>query len=370
MTLRILFALPGLHRVDRGAEIAVMSVASELARGGDEVTLIGSGQPREGTPYRFVHAGAVSRKHFERLPHLPAFRNDTAYEEATFSLGLLRRFRPRDFDVTVACSFPFVQWALRRPAPGGRPAHVFVTQNGDWPVRANNSEYRFFGCDGIVCINPDYYEHARGRWPAALIPNGVAVDRFAPGPGERARFGLPEGKPLVLMVSALIASKRVADGIRAVAELPDAHLVCAGDGPERAAIDELAAKLLPGRFTRLTATAPDMPLLYRSCDAFMHLSLDEPFGNVYVEALACGLPVVSHDSARTRWIVGDDQFLCDSTTSPALAAAVTRALTAKDSGVSDRQLRAQRFAWSNVAAQYRTFLQDVIDRRRGLTRSA
>lgn len=369
MTLRVLFALPGLHRVDRGAEVAVMSVASELARAGDQVTLIGAGQPRAGTPYKFVHAGAVSRKRFERLPSLPAFRNDTAYEEATFATQLLRRYRPRDFDVTVACSFPFVHWALRRPAPGGRPAHVFVTQNGDWPVRANNSEYRFFGCDGLVCINPDYYEAARDRWHSALIPNGVAVDRFAPGPGERARFGLPDGLPLVLMVSALIESKRVAEGIRAVAELPDAHLVCAGDGPERAAIDALAAQLLPGRFTRLTATAADMPLLYRSCDAFLHLSLDEPFGNVYVEALACGLPVVAHDSARTRWIVGEDQFLCDSKSTPVLAAAVSRALAAKDTGVAARQARARQFAWPNVAAQYRAFLQDVVERRRAPSQS-
>ena len=366
MSLRILFALPGLHRVDRGAEIALMSVAGELARTGDEVTLIGAGQPREGTPYRFIHAGAVPRARFERMPGLPALRNDTAYEEASFVPGLLRHYDPRAYDVTVACSFPFVHWALRRPAPGGRPAHVFVTQNGDWPVRDNRSEYRFFACDGLVCINPDYYEAGRQRWPAALIPNGVDVTRFTPGPGDRARFGLPaDGRPLVLMVSAMIESKRVADGIRAVAELPDVLLVCAGDGPGRDAIDALAASLLPGRFTRLTTTAAEMPLLYRSCDAFMHLSLDESFGNVFVEALACGLPVVAHDNARTRWIVGDDQYLSDTTSRAALSAQIARALAAGGAGAQLCQARAQQFAWSAIAARYRSFFHEVIDRRRG-----
>ena len=45
--MRILFALPGLHRHDRGAEVAFIAIARELARAGHAVTLIGSGpRPR------------------------------------------------------------------------------------------------------------------------------------------------------------------------------------------------------------------------------------------------------------------------------------------------------------------------------------
>ena len=363
--MRILFALPGLHRFERGAETAFIALASELAQGGDAVTLIGAGEPRAGTPYRFLHAGALRRERFEQMPRVPILRSDTAYEEATFVPGLLRRYRPADYDVSVTCSFPFVHWALRRPALGKRPAHVFVTQNGDWPVTANASEFRFFACDGLVCTNPDYYENDRARGPAALIPNGVAVDRFAPGAAERARFGLPAGAPVVLMVSALIGSKRVAVGVRAVAAIPDAHLVCAGDGSERDAVDALAARLMPGRFTRMTVKSADMPLLYRSADAFLHLSLDEPFGNVFIEALACGLPIIGHDSPRTRWIVGDDQFLCATTDHDALVAAIKQGLGAKNVGGKERQERAQRFAWPVVAKQYRQFFEQVVARRNG-----
>lgn len=363
--MKILFALPGLHRFERGAEVAFISVASELARTGDEVTLIGAGAPRPGTPYRFLHAGALRRERFERWPKVPAFRGETAYEEASFVPGLLRRYRPGDYDLTVTCSFPFVHWALRRPVGRGhRPAHVFVTQNGDWPVTSDNAEFRFFACDGLVCTNPDYYENGRGRWPAALIPNGVAVDRFAPGAPRRERFGLPPAAPVVLMVSALIESKRVADGVRAVAAIPGAHLVCAGDGPQRDAVDALAAELLPGRFTRMTVNAGDMPELYRSADAFLHLSLDEPFGNVFVEALACGLPIIGQDTSRTRWIVGNDQFLCDTTEHPALVAAIRQALAAGDAAVPARTARAQRFAWPAIAGEYRDFFAATLARRR------
>lgn len=359
--MRVLFALPGFHRFERGAEIALLSLATELARAGDEVTVIGSGEPRAGTPYRFLHAGSVRREKLERLPRIPALRSETGWEEATFVPGLLRAYRPADHDVTITCSFPFTNWALRRPVFGGRrPPHVFVTQNGDWPAISNDSEYRTFGCEGLVCTNPDYLAHNRDRWNCALIPNGIDATRFTPGVAERARLGLSEQGPVVLMVSALIPTKRVAEGIRAVSLLPDAQLVVAGDGPEREAIDRLAGELLPGRFRRLTVAATEMPALYRSADVFLHLSKQESFGNVYIEALGCGVPVVGHDSERLRWIVGEDAVLLDTSDPAAVARALGEAIAARETLVPRGVARAANFSWPRVAAQYRDFLAGVI----------
>ena len=107
---------------------------------------------------------------------------------------------------------------------------------------------------------------------------------------------------IVLMVSALVDFKRVIAGVEAVGRLPEAHLVVAGDGPLREKVLQRANEVLPGRFTLLSAPASQMPDLYRSADVFLHMAFQEAFGNVYVEALACGLPVVGHDSARLRWI--------------------------------------------------------------------
>lgn len=360
--MRILFALPGFHRFERGAEIALLSLANELGRSGEEVTVIGSGQPRDGTPYRFLHAPSVRREKLERLPRVPALRSETGWEEATFLPGLLRAYRPADHDVTVTCSFPFTNWALRRPVlgRGTRPPHVFVTQNGDWPACSDDAEYRTFGCEGLVCTNPDYLDRNRDRWNCALIPNGIDATRFTPGAAERVRLGLPTDGPVVLMVSALIPTKRVADGVRAVSLIPGAQLVVAGDGPERDAVDKLAAELLPGRFRRLTFGAADMPALYRSADVFLHLSKEESFGNVYIEALGCGVPVVGHDSPRLRWIVGEDAVLLDTADPAAVAAALGQAIAARATLVPRGVTRAANFAWPRVAAQYREFLARVI----------
>lgn len=359
--MRLLFALPGFHRFDRGAEVALLAVADYCARAGDTVTVMGSGYERSAMPYRFCHVPAINRERFEHMPTMPVLRGDTAYEEASFAPGLARRFRPGDFDATITCAYPFTNWVLRRPSFGNkRPVHIFVTQNGDWPAITRSSEYRFFGCDGLVCTNPDYYERNKTRWNAALIPNGVDLARFSPGPAARDYFGLPQNGSIVLMVSALIESKRVADGIRAVATVPGAHLVVAGDGALRSETDALAATLLPGRFSRLTVTAPDMPALYRSADAFLHMSLLESFGNVFIEAMACGLPVIGHDTKRLRWIVGDSEPLVDTESLPAVSRAIADVLAMRNERPKTHDARAERFGWDRVGSDYRTFIGGLL----------
>jgi glycosyltransferase involved in cell wall biosynthesis len=242
--------------------------------------------------------------------------------------------------------------------------HVFVTQNDDWPSFAkrsgSKSEYRFFGCDGLVCINPDYFERNKDVWNCRLIPNGVDCDRFRPGAGRRAEFGIPEDRFIVLMVSALIPSKRVDVGIEAVSRIPDAHLVVAGDGPLRARIASVASAAMPGRFTRVSVSPDRMPILYQSADVFLHCSREEAFGNVFGEALACGLPIVAHDMPRVRWIVGDEEFLVDTNDPAAIAASLERARRSELDARLQRVARARRFSWDTIAEEYRQFFIDVL----------
>lgn len=359
--LRFLFALPGFHAEERGAEVALLSVADALARTGDTVTVVGTGPERDSTAYTYRRIGAINRRRFERFPSLPMLRSETAWEDATFAWNLRRAYRAGDFDVTVTCNFPFTHWVLRRSGGNGAaPAHLFVTQNGDWPAVSDAAEFRWFDCDGLVCTNPDFRDRNQARWRTALIPNGIDPARFEGVTGDRAAYGIPENAPVVLMVSAFIETKRVLDGMRAVAAIEGAHLVVAGDGPLRAAVDALAAEIMPGRFTRLTLQAAQMPGLYRCADAFLHMSLQESFGNVYVEAMAAGLPIVAHDSGRLRWIVGDRDTLCDTRDQAALTTTLRNAL-ARGRGAFDP--RARDFAWSVIAQRYRAFAAEVVAAR-------
>ena len=203
--MNILFALSGLHQHNRGAEQAFISIASELAKAGNFVTLIGSGRKREDSPYRFLRAGCIQREIFEKFPSLPTLRDECGYEELTFLPSFLWQYKPSEYDIVVNCSYPFTNWLIRRPVlRGTRPRHVFVTQNGDLAPRSRKSEFRFFDCDGLVCTNPDFFNRNKARWRSKLIPNGVDLNRFSPGPAQHETFGLPAGRTIVLMVSALI----------------------------------------------------------------------------------------------------------------------------------------------------------------------
>ena len=243
---------------------------------------------------------------------------------------------------------------------GRRARHVFVTQNGDHPARRTNSEYRLFGCDGLVCTNPEFYEFNKSTWRSALIPNGVDVNRFTPGPDARAEVGLPRDGKVVVMASALIPSKNVALAVQMVALLDGVTLAVAGDGPCRDEVDSLGRSLLGPRYLRTTLTTDKMPGFYRSGDVFLHLSREESFGNVYIEALACGTPVVAHDYGTTRWILGDSATLLDTSDPKATAQAIRRAL---DGPPPDKKAlhnaACERFSWPVITAEYAQFFREL-----------
>ena len=195
---------------------------------------------------------------------------------------------------------------------------------------------------------------------ANSIPNGVDCDRFRPGTAHPQQFGLPADRLIVLMVSALVPNKRVDIGIEAVSKIPDAHLVIAGDGPLRQAIDAAAARLLPGRFTRLLVKPAQMSALYQSANVFLHLCKDELFGNVFLEAMACGLPVVAHDVSRVRWIVGDQEFLIDTDDPTAVAREICIARDAACQNKDSRLERVAEFSWTRIGKLYEQFFEEVI----------
>jgi glycosyltransferase involved in cell wall biosynthesis len=214
-----------------------------------------------------------------------------------------------------------------------------------------------------VCTNPEFLERNEARWNSRLIPNGVDMTRFSMGAPRREDFGIPRGRPVVLMASALVPVKRVAAGIESISRIPDAHLVVAGDGNLRDEIDQLAARLLPGRFLRFTVKPEKMPDVYRSADVFLHLAEAESFGNVFIEAMACGLPVVGHDSARLRWIVGNNQFLTDTHDPQKVADAVRSALAAPATARAERVDRAAEFSLKSIGARYKAFFEALIAAR-------
>ena len=134
----------------------------------------------------------------------------------------------------------------------------------------------------------------------------------------------------------------------------------AGDGPLREEVDRLAAEVLPGRFLRATFPHQQMPGLYRCADVFLHTAIGESFGNVYIEALASGTPVVAHDDEVTRWILERHARLVDTTSEETLVEALRGAIDSGAEGAEERAaFAASRYAWSAIAERYADFFERV-----------
>lgn len=375
--IRIAAILPGLGRVERGAETAFLEIAKHLNSYADlDVQLFGSGHDvPSGLPIEVIES--TRREQFERLPKLPLFRTECHYEEFFWVRALRRsgKFDPTQFDVTLSCTYPWINWYLQR-AKQRNPAlvNLFTMQNGDWMCQSQSSEYRYFAADGLAAINPDYFERNSTYEQRRLIPNGTDPEIFFPRAELSDHLSAPlqiepaieTDRPIVLMVSALIDSKRVIEGVRSAARVENAYLLIAGDGPERERISQEANKLMPGRY-RLLGSVPreQMPALFRSADAFLHMSKTEPFGIVYLEAAASGLPIVTHDADTPRWILGDNAIFVNSDDPDAVADGLSRALqpdTGKSLGAAARARTIAEWTWKAQAGRYRDFIHDLLPR--------
>lgn len=353
----LVMALPGLHRVRRGAETAMEIFAREVARlPGWEVTVFGGGPPIEGRAYAYEQVESPPVEHYSRRRSLPLFRNSFQWEEFSFANGLRKALKGRRFDVSLGCSWPWVHFVLRRCS--GK--HVFWTQNGDYMIDHRKQEYRLFNADGLICTNPAYYERAKDRYAAVMLPNGVDPARFYPGEAHRESLGLLDGVKIALTVSALTPHKRVDASIRAVAQVPGVHLVVCGEGSEGEKLDELGARLMPGRYWRMAVARERMPEVYRAADVLVHPCEIEPSANVWSEALSSGLPVVAHDMPVTRWVLGEYGVLADATKDEALTAAIVWALARPAEEKALRHRRAEEvLAWSSIARRAAEFFEGL-----------
>ena len=124
----------------------------------------------------------------------------------------------------------------------------------------------------------------------------------------RRRFGLPLSQPILLNIGRLTAQKNQDVLIRALACLPQAHLVLAGAGAKDDFFHALAVTLgVDDRLHMLGAlSSNDIADLYAAADLFVFPSIWETFGLAAVEAGMAGLPMVVADLPVLREVLRAD----------------------------------------------------------------
>jgi glycosyltransferase involved in cell wall biosynthesis len=139
-----------------------------------------------------------------------------------------------------------------------------------------------------------------------VVQRGVDTHVFSPmkrSNALRAAWGATKATTVAICVSRLAAEKNLHLVIRAFQALklkqPDSKLVFVGDGPmlEQLKVDA------PGAIFAGFRTGEDLATHYASADMFMFASLTETFGNVTIEAMASGLPIVAFNHAAAGEII-------------------------------------------------------------------
>ncbi|MES2269275.1 MAG: glycosyltransferase [Pseudomonadota bacterium] len=139
----------------------------------------------------------------------------------------------------------------------------------------------------------------------AVHYTGVDLDRFAIMDRAAAKSELDLAGPVVLSVGALIPRKGQDLLICALPSLPDVTLILIGEGPERGNLQSLAERLgVADRVGILGAVPHDrLPQFLAAADVMALPSASEGLANAWVEALACGAPIVISDVGGARELV-------------------------------------------------------------------
>ncbi len=184
---------------------------------------------------------------------------------------------------------------------------------------------------------------------------GVDLARFVPVDRLSAKASLGIIGSLVISLGALVDRKGHGIVIDAVAALPGVTLMIAGDGPARASLEAQIARLGIGERVRLLGAVPhaELPALLAAADVMALASASEGLANAWVEALACGTPIVITGAGGAGEVLTDPDYgrIVDRD-SAAFSAGIADVLSARATPEAVRR-GAAGFTWeANTAALY------------------
>jgi N-acetyl-alpha-D-glucosaminyl L-malate synthase BshA len=281
-----------------GSGVIAAELGMALAERGHEVHLF-SYRP----PFRLRPQSERFRWHEISIPSYPLF------EYPSYGMAAACKVAEVELDV-LHCHYAYphaVSAFLAREMTGGRLRTVTTLHGTELLLVGEDASFARavrFGLersDAVTAVSrfladrvPAWFSPCRA---VEVVPDFVDTRRFAPT--------APRG-PVLVHVSNFRKVKRTADAVRAFYLLRrrrEARLVLVGAGPEEPEVRALAARLGVDGDIQFAGEEPDVVRHLHGAAALLSTSEFEGFGMSLLEAMACGVPVVTTDSGGVREVV-------------------------------------------------------------------
>jgi glycosyltransferase involved in cell wall biosynthesis len=210
-----------------------------------------------------------------------------------------------------------------------------------------------------------------------VVPNGCDPHLFEDPPSPEATAGLRraldlDGARVVISVSRLVLKNGIDRLLQAfpavLREVPDAALLLVGEGEDRAALERTAEALGIAARVRFAGAVPHAEIAdyLRLGEVFVRPSLSEGLGTAFLEAMACGLPIVGAQTGGIPDFLDDGRtgLFCDPDRPDTIADALRRLLRdaslARTLAHNGRALVAERYRWEAVAKRIGTLYDGLL----------
>ena len=252
---------------------------------------------------------------------------------------------------------------------------VLVTRRVDFaPNRNFWTRWKYKRADEIVaisdCIRQVLEDFGVESDRIRVIHSAQDPRRLDHTPACLTEFGISAGSPVLLCPAALVGHKDHATLIRAmkaiVTQKPDVHLLLAGEGELRGAIESQISELGIAGNVHLLGYRKDVPALMKSADLFVLSSKMEGLGSTIIEAMFCGLPIVACASGGIPELVKNEEtgLLVPAQDAQGFAEAVIRLLNdkelAKRLASQAKAFAAKNFHVDNMVSQYIALYEELL----------
>lgn len=199
----------------------------------------------------------------------------------------------------------------------------------------------------------------------AVHYTGCDQTRFAPRDAGELRAELGIEGPMLISVGALIERKRQELVIEALPMLPDATLVLAGTGDQEAHYRAVAGRL--GVVERVifagSVAHDDLPRWLAAADVMVLPSRSEGLANAWVEALACGTPIVICDAGGARELLTDPIAGTIAAPEAAAIAEAVQAVLARAANPLEVRATVAPFSWTRNGDELQRYFEGLLAAR-------